>query len=440
MLHKPLNQKRVVPLTAGSWRCDPNRCSLRAKITRSALADCQELAAAIGAFRSFSYDGGRLDARELTACNESAPQVQSEPTIEAKATLWFERQGVVVTGGGRWKCTGFQCTGQIAKTASASACQQLAAEVRHIKAFTLAFVAHTASQLTTCNASVPQAVPFEIKLFGEPQDKPNATPMIAYDALLFGVDERDERDEPEKKVGIWKCRGARCKTDARWPKPTVEDCHELYVRLGRRSIKAFGNQHQRLTPTEVGQCHSAKGIGGTLEVTTNLVVLVPLAPNDPDTPVFPNSSFEEPSLAAWAFSNGQPLGAAMRKCASAAQPSFWQRGNCWLFVPSGQVVRSQTFSPPKKGYLKAMTRTMSAGGARVELRAADSGVLLLSENAAPEKAVRPIAFDLASLPKSLQGQPLRLWLIAEQGAGDLEVDAFVIGAKPPVWEPVPRIP
>ena len=136
----PAKRQGAVNVAGGTWRCQGATCSRTGPQALLSVDACKALAHEVGAIRSYGYPAKRLDAGELSKCNEglaaAAPAPAQQALFTAQTVAPARRQGAVNVPGGVWRCQASSCTRTGPETLlSVDVCKDLARQVGALNAY-----------------------------------------------------------------------------------------------------------------------------------------------------------------------------------------------------------------------------------------------------------------------------------------------------------------
>jgi hypothetical protein len=239
----PAKRQGAVNVAGGAWRCQGTTCSRMGPQTLLSVDACKALAHEVGAIRSYGYPAKRLDAGELSKCNEglaaAAPAPAQPALFTAHTVAPARRQGAVNVPGGVWRCQASTCTRTGPETLlSVDVCKDLARQVGALNAYSRPGKSLTADELGKCNEGLAAAAP------------PPAQPLQFTAETAARARRQGAVNVPG---GTWRCAASTCTRSGPESLLSVDNCKALTKEVG--AVRVYGYPAKKLAPDDLGKCN-----------------------------------------------------------------------------------------------------------------------------------------------------------------------------------------
>jgi hypothetical protein len=239
----PAKRQGNVNVAGGAWRCQGATCSRMGPQTLLSIDACKALAHEVGAIRSYGYPAKRLDAGDLSKCNEglaaAAPAPAQPALFTAQTVAPARRQGAVNVPGGVWRCQASSCTRTGPETLlSVDVCKDLARQVGALNAYSRPGKSLTADELGKCNEGLAAAAP------------PPAQPLQFTAEMAARARRQGAVNVPG---GTWRCAASTCTRSGPESLLSVDNCKALTKEVG--AVRVYGYPAKKLAPDEMSKCN-----------------------------------------------------------------------------------------------------------------------------------------------------------------------------------------
>ena len=239
----PAKRQGNVNVAGGAWRCQGATCSRTGPQALLSVDACQALAHEVGAIRSYGYPAKRLDAGELSKCNEglaaAAPAPAQQALFTAQTVAPARRQGAVNVPGGVWRCQASSCTRTGPETLlSVDVCKDLARQVGALNAYSRPGRSLTADELGKCNEGLAAAAPAPAQ-------------QVAFTAQTVARARR--QGAVNVPGGTWRCQQLTCTRTGPETLLSVDACKALAKEVG--ALNSYSYPARKLSPEDLSKCN-----------------------------------------------------------------------------------------------------------------------------------------------------------------------------------------